>query len=189
MWKPKRSTRTWLTVYANGGPNGGLLSVTSQNMEKISPVACGPVILPSTLNLAANETYSAQYIFEGATPSGATNDISVTASLLPSGQSEAIESNASLTSVKVELEAVNTAPENPCANRHTYGVGELVRITATPSLQAIALTVVRGNTSETNLVYDSFCASLTLMPPISSRAKNLTLTWILIWSRRLFFAM
>ena len=161
VWKPKRSTRTWLTVYANGGPNGGLLSVSLQNLEKISPVACGPVVLPSTLNLAANETYSAQYLFEAGTPSGATNDISVTASLLPSGQSEAIESNASLTSVKVELEAVNTAPENPCANRHTYGVGELVRITATPSLQAIALTVVRGNTSETNLVYDSFGASLT----------------------------
>ena len=100
VWKPKRSTRTWLTVYANGGPSGGLLSVTSQNMEKISPVACGPVVLPSTLNLAANETYSAQYLFEAGTPSGATNDISVTASLLPSGQSEAIESNASQTVVQ-----------------------------------------------------------------------------------------
>ena len=161
VWKPKRSMRTWLTVYANGGPDGGMLSVSAQNLGKLSIVEGGPIAFPASLNLASNETFSAQYLFEGETPSAATNDITVSGSLLPSGQSEAIHSSAALTSVKVELEAVYTAPENHCANRHTYGVGELVGITATPPLQTVTLTVVRGNTSETNLVYDSFGIGLT----------------------------
>jgi len=161
VWKPKRSTRTWLTVHANGGPNGGTLSFASQNLEKLAPVACGPVVLPLSINLASNETFSAQYLLEGELPSAATNDISVTGSLLPTGANEAIQSASALTSVKVELGAMYDAPENPCASRHTYGVGELVCITTTPSSGAIGLSVVRGNTSETNLVYDSFGTALT----------------------------
>jgi hypothetical protein len=138
-----------------------VLSVSAQNLDKLSIVEGGTASFPLSRNLGANEVYSAQYLFEGETPSAATNDITVSGSLLPSGQSEAIQSSAALTSVKVVLEAVYTAPENSCANRHTYGVGELVGITATPSLQTVTLTVVRGNTSETNLVYDSFGAGLT----------------------------
>ena len=160
VWKPKRSTRTWLTVYANGGPDGGMLTLSSQNIDKLSVVEGESFSLPSTLNLASDETYSAQYLFEGELPSATLNDIQVSGSMLPNGATDAIQSSATLTSVKVELEAVYAAPENPCASRHTYGVGELVAINVIPTVQEVSLTVVRGATSETNLVYDSFGTGL-----------------------------
>ena len=57
VWRQKRSTRTWLTVYANGGPDGGTLSLSSQNIGKLSAVEDGTLQLPSSLNLASNETF------------------------------------------------------------------------------------------------------------------------------------
>ncbi len=161
VWKPKRSTRTWLTVYANGGPDGGELSVSAQNLGKLSLVEGGPAALPSSMNLASNETFIAQYLFEGDTPSAATNDITVSGSLLPSGQSEAIQSSAALTSVKIELEAVYTAPENSCASRHRYGVGEKVTFRTVPQSDSITASVYSYNASEELLAqYNSFGGSL-----------------------------
>ena len=142
VWKPKRSTRTWLTVYANGGPNGGLLSLTSQNLQMLSPVACGPVVLPATLNLAANQTYSAQYLFEGDTPSVAANDISVSGSILPTGSIEPIQSSATITSVKVEL-----TPQFVVGNllhRHSFGVCESVVCQWSPAMEHVTVTDLSG---------------------------------------------
>ena len=161
VWKPKRSTRTWLTAYANGGPSGGTLSFVSQNLEKLVPVACGPVVLPLSINLASNETFSAQFLFEGELPSVATNDIAVTGNLLPNGANEAIQSASALTSVKVALEAVYTAPENPCASRHRYGVGEKVTFRTVPQSDTITASVYSYNTSEELITqYNSFGGSL-----------------------------
>ena len=161
VWKPKRSMRTWLTVYANGGPDGGMLTLSSQNIDKLSVVEGESFALPSTLNLASDETYSAQYLFEGELPSATLNDIQVSGNMLPNGATDAIQSSATLTSVKVELEAVYTAPENHCANRHTYGVGEKVTFRTTPQSGAITASVHSYNASEEFLtMYNSFGGSL-----------------------------
>ena len=157
VWKQKRSTRTWLTVYANAGPNGGALTLSSQNIGKLSVVEGGTFSLPSPLNLASDETFNAQYLFEGELPSVTTNDISVSGSFLPTGQSQPLQSSAALTSVKVELEAVYGAPENPCASRHTYGVGEKVSFRATPQSAAILVSMQSYNALEEYVTqYNSF---------------------------------
>lgn len=157
VWKQKRSTRTWLTVYANAGPNGGALTLSSQNIGKLSVVEGGVFSLPSPLNLASDETFNAQYLFEGELPSVTTNDISVSGSFLPTGQSQPLQSSAALTSVKVELDAVYAAPENSCASRHTYGVGEKVSFRATPQSASITASVQSYNLNEeTNTYYNSF---------------------------------
>ena len=91
-----------------------------------------------------------------------TDDISVFASPLPSGQSDAIQSSATLTSVKVELEAVYTAPENPCASRHTYGVGEKVAFRTVPQGSAITVSMRSYNALEEHgTYYNSFDGSST----------------------------
>jgi len=136
-WRPKRSTRTWLTVYANGGPSGGVLSLTSQNLARLSPVACGPVVLPSTLNLAPDETFCVQFLFDGEQQSAMANDILVSGSLLPHGANESLQSSASLTCVKLLL-----TPQNSISsfnNRHTWGVGESIVCSWLPVSAQIAI--------------------------------------------------
>jgi len=156
-WRQKRSTRTWLTVYANGGPCGGTLSLSSQNIGNLSAVEDGTLQLPSSLNLASNETFGVQCLFEGQLPSATLDDIHILGSLLPNGADEAVQSSATLTSVKVELAAVYTAPENPCSSRHTYGVGEKVTVYAVPRSPAITASVRSYNLNEeTNTCYNSF---------------------------------
>ncbi len=64
--RPRRSTRTRLTVSAWGGTNGGTLTLASQNLGKLAPVACGPMVLPPLVTLAPYQEWSVSFLCEGA---------------------------------------------------------------------------------------------------------------------------
>ena len=48
-----------------------------------------------------------------------------------------------MTSVRLELAAVWEAPENPCTNRHVYGVGEKVLFKVRPQLPSVILSTTK----------------------------------------------
>ena len=125
QWVPRRSTRTRLNIVANGGPNGGTLTVTTADLAKLTAVS-GPVLplLPVTVPPETQVTYS--IVYEGAASSGAEGDVVVTAALQDADTTDTLTSADAQTSIRLELSPIWEAPENPCTNRHVYGVGEKI---------------------------------------------------------------
>lgn len=64
--------------------------------------------------------------------------------------------NASMTAVKVELEAVYEAPENPNPSRHVFGVGEKIQFRVTPQISGIMLKTEKLDIGDSNGVYELF---------------------------------
>ena len=73
----KRSSTVKLRVSAYGGPNGGTVSFATTNLDKLSPLACGPLLLPSNLVLDPMATYCEEFNCEGSVASAAANDVVV----------------------------------------------------------------------------------------------------------------
>ena len=78
------------------------------------------------------------------------------------------------TSVRLELSPVWEAPENPCTNRHIYGVGERVRIQTFPESVATSVQLTRIDTNEL-YCYDNIIDTegKTYACPIYSMTPNL----------------
>ena len=133
-WAERRSTRTVLAVRVDGGPDGGTFTLTPRNIGKLAPEGgTGPLSLPSGGTLAPGETYSATFECSGVEASGAEGDVAVSASFTDAGSGETQGDEAKLTVVEVALRAAKTAPENPCPNRHVYGIDETVLCLQRPS--------------------------------------------------------
>ena len=133
-WAERRSTRTVLAVRVDGGPDGGTFALTPRNIGKLAPEGgTGPLSLPSGWTLAPGETYSATFECSGVEASGAEGDVAVSASFTDAGTGETQGDEAKLTVVEVALRAAKTAPENPCPNRHVYGIDETVLCLQRPS--------------------------------------------------------
>ncbi|MCQ2395055.1 MAG: hypothetical protein MJ249_12295 [Kiritimatiellae bacterium] len=142
--QPLRSTRTRLTVSAWGGPNGCVLTLTSQNLGKLAPVACGPLSLPQRVPLSPYERWTVSYLCEGASESSATNDVSVSGTVtdVVSGQMRSDE--AAVSSIRVEFSPHIRAPANKSVFRHKFGIGEQMNFRQFPPLPALSLSVVGG---------------------------------------------
>ena len=142
VWRPRRSTRTTLSVSANGGPDGGRLALAVKGLERLAPVACGPVALPPSLELAAGETYSAEFLCEAGAESAAANDVEVEGTFVENGTGKTFTSRAALTVVRVEVRATVDPPDTSAGrlNRHRYGVCEEVRLLQFPSSPAVSWT-------------------------------------------------
>ncbi|MBQ7682190.1 MAG: hypothetical protein IJT31_08290, partial [Oscillibacter sp.] len=149
-WREKRSTRVRMTVHADGGPHGGMLALSTANLEKLVPVGCGPLLLPSVIVLEENETYSVSFICEGNLKSSVKDDILVSGIFTENGTDETICSVAKLTVIRIELRPKNTALENPCLNRHTFGVDESVICIQEPALPQVEW-IATGSGIVTNL--------------------------------------
>lgn len=151
-WAERRSTRTVLAVRADGGPDGGTFTLTPRNIGKLAPEGgTGPLSLPSGGTLAPGETYSATFECSGVEASGAEGDVAVSASFTDAGSGETQGDEAKLTVVEVALRAAKTAPENPCPNRHVYGIDETVLCLQRPSSPQVVWASSGGG-----IVSDSF---------------------------------
>ena len=131
-WIPKRSTRTRLNVGATGGPNGGTLTIDTANISKLNKLS-GPMLPAMSVPVPAESSVSYSIVYEAGEYSATTNDISVVATFAENLSGEVHCSTTSLTSVRVELRAFYEAPENPCTNRHVYGVCEKVKLLQMPA--------------------------------------------------------
>ena len=136
QWVGKRSTRTRLNIVANGGPNGGMLAVTSTNLAKLERIS-GPDLPFAPVTVPPETQVSYSVVYEGAEASDAADDVAVAASVVGNGSSGMASDSDSMTSVRLELAAVWEAPENPCTNRHVYGVGEKVNCIHEPAVSLV----------------------------------------------------
>ncbi|MGN0888776.1 MAG: hypothetical protein ACI4UY_07845 [Kiritimatiellia bacterium] len=136
MRKPKRSTRVRLTVSAYGGPNGGTFILAPRNLGKLAEVAEGPIDLPSSRTLAAEESFYSTCIYEAETESGSADDISVAGYFIDAGGGMR-NANAALTSVKIEISSIVSMTGAP--HRHRWGVGERFYCEWTPALPDIQI--------------------------------------------------
>ena len=145
--QPRRSTRTRLTVSAWGGPNGGTLDLTSQNLDKLSPVACGPMVLPSQITLGPYQPWSSSFLCEGVEESTTENDVVVEGTMTDSLTNEEMTSRSELTLLRVELIPSLVAPLNQATHRHDFGIGEEVYLNLYPNIHQIGLVLVDGHFS------------------------------------------
>ena len=96
-----------------------------------------------------------------------------------------MSSQSKLTSVKVELEAVYEALENPCLHRHEYGVGEKVKFTVSPSLSGMTMQVVKADSDDMTTAYDTFGGELSVPAggehvytcPAAGTTPNITISY------------
>lgn len=125
QWVPRRSTRTRLNIVANGGPNGGTLTVTTANLAKLTAVS-GPdlPLLPVTIPPETQVTYS--IVYEGAAASVSIDDIAVTAMITENDTSITLTSSTLMTAVRVELDAEDSPTLQAGEHRHAFGVAERV---------------------------------------------------------------
>ena len=162
QWVGKRSNRMRLNLVAHGGPNGAALSVSATNLGKLSHIS-GPDLPLASVALPANTSVSYAIVYEGSEASGAADDISVTATLTENVTGSLSSDSCSATSVRLEMSPVWAAPENPCTNRHVYGVGEKVRFNVQPQLSSVVLSTVKQDTQDAETSeYELFGTNVTV---------------------------
>ena len=142
VWRPKRSNRVRLTVSASGGSLGGVLTLAIANLGKLSPVACGPMLFPPSMELAPYDVYCASFLCEGNEEGDSTGDVSVSGTFVENGTGETFHSNDSMTVFRIELEPIVSAPANACVHRHKVGVGEVVKCRQWPAAPVLSYAAI-----------------------------------------------
>ena len=145
--RPKRSTRVQLTVSAYGGTHGGSLSLSSQNLGKLSAVAGGTIDLPAITNIVPYESFFSTCVYEAADVSDAMTDIKVLGTFTETETGVSSDSNGSLTAVKLEF-TPDYSIDN-CPHRHRVGIRETAKCSWMPT--AATVTCVAGTGGHTNM--------------------------------------
>ena len=158
QWVGKNSTRTRLNIVASGGPNGVTLSVTSANLSKLTRLS-GPDHPLASVAVPAGTQVSYAIVYEGNEESAAADDITVTAIVTDGDNGDAATNECAATSIRLELSPVWEAPENPCTNRHVYGVGEKVLFKVRPQLPSVLLSTTKLDKWDIESEYECFGAS------------------------------
>ena len=172
----KQSTRTRLNIVATGGPDGGTLTVTPTNLAKLERIS-GPGLPLAAVIVPPETQVSYSIVYEGAEASDAVDDVAVAASVVGNGSSGIASDSDSMTSVRLELAAVWEAPENPCTNRHMYGVGELVRIRTFPETVETSVTLTRINGRDTYYDVMKNSSERIYVCPVHSAIPNLKIAY------------
>ena len=145
VWKPKRSTRVLVSVSATGGTYGGSFTLATENLDKLTPVACGPMVFPSSMDIVPYGTYCAFFLCEGATESGSAGDVRMSGTFVENVTGESFSSSNRLTVVRVEFKPIVTAPDNDRPYRHAFGVCEYVEHLQYPSAPAVSWNPTAGS--------------------------------------------
>ena len=154
-WVERRSTNVTLRVFAYGGSEGGTLQLTKSGLHRLHKLS-GANLPTTSVAVGAGESVTYDAVYEGVEASSSEYDVSVSAVFTPNGSGDVASAQDSLTVIRLELQAVYEAPENPCTNRHVYGVGEDVRFTVTPALADVSIIAVKGDNWDLQTPHDTF---------------------------------
>ena len=145
VYMPKRSTRVWVTVSATGGTHGGSFTLVTENLGKLTPVACESMAFPPSMPVGPYGTYCASFLCEGASQSGSAGDVKISGTFVENETGASISASNRLTVVRVEFKPIVTAPENDCLHRHAFGVCEYVEHLQYPSAPAVSWNSTAGS--------------------------------------------
>ena len=146
MFKPRRSTTTKLTVTASGGENGGILSLNvGASLAKCAGQSEMPTYVPpqGTIEWQAN--------YEGVSASADVGNTLATVRLMDFVTLQTIDASYSTTVAKVKIKAEITAPQNPCWQRHDYGVCERVVLQHWPETANVIWSTAGNGTIQSEL--------------------------------------
>ena len=152
---PVRSNAV-LRCSVSGGTYGGTLSVTLNDKARQKLSVVGGDTLPDCLRIEPGYRRSFEVECSVLKPSDSVGDIVATAVFNEDFRNETHAETASMTAVKVELEAVYEAPENHNPSRHVYGVGEKVRFKVTPALAEVSITTRKFDENDGGCAYELF---------------------------------
>ena len=142
----KRSTQVMVTLSVSGGPHGGVYSVLMSNLGRLVPVS-GEEPIPILGSLGAHETFKASCIYEGASPSGSKEDVTISGFFVDTETGSRVNCNESkMTVIRVGLAPYAYAINNNLPSRHVFGVNELVEYTHEPSSLNVVWDVSGGGT-------------------------------------------
>ena len=150
---PRRSTQTTLSCLVHGGAYGGTANFGVVNASKIDPVEGN---VPVSIFIPPMQKLEFSVKYEGSEPSASADDIVATGTFTPRNGGTALTDSDTLTSIRLTMTAVYEAPENPCTNRHVYGVGEKVRFKVEPVVSSANLRVVKADSGDNVTDYDTF---------------------------------
>ena len=106
-------------------------------------VSCSGGSLPVTRFVPPLQKVEFEIVYEGKLPSSSEDDIIAKADFTERGTGTRHSTQRDwLTSVKVELEAVDVAHDNPCQNRHVMGVHEWVNYRHYPTSVSCGFEIV-----------------------------------------------
>ena len=159
VMNPRRSSRVRITVDAYGGAYGGRLSVTSENLGKLTPVG-GGITMPIDERIAVDEHFHVTGVYEGVEASSSANDVTLSGMFTEFFTSQHHRSDDRLTVVRVELTPCATASENPSVHRHLLGVGEIVNCLQYPSSPTVTWQSLSGWTVSNSMGVTTFTAPL-----------------------------
>ena len=146
-WVERQSTQTELHCVAHGGPNGGHVRFEIAGENKLERVSGH--LLPVEQEVLPGKKLDFTIVYKGQLPSTDAEDIVVTTTFTETAEGATPSSGEDeLTSVKVELEALLTAPAFTNCTRHTYGVNERIKLHWTPHLNSVTWTSSRTDAFE-----------------------------------------
>ena len=149
-----------LRCSAYGGTYGGTVSVTLNDAARQKLRKIRGDNLPNNVRVAPDGRRSFEVEYSVLEPSDSVDDIQAAAVFHEDFLDAVHSSDTSMTSVKVELEAVYEAPENPNPSRHVYGVGEKVNFKVTPQSSEIMLSTDKLDTGDQRDYYELFEGSV-----------------------------
>ena len=146
VWVERQSSQTELHCVAHGGPNGGHVRFEIAGENKLERVSGH--LLPVEQEVLPGKKLDFTIVYKGQLPSTDAEDIVVTTTFTENAEGATpVSSQSKITSVKVELEAMQTAPAFTNSTRHTYGVNERIKLNSSPLLNLIAWYSSRGSTA------------------------------------------
>ena len=163
------SIRTKLTVSANGGENGGMLTlVVVGGLGKCS----GESDIPQYVQPGQTIEWTADY--EGVSASGYQSGAVATAVLIENGSTNAYVDDDTATVVEIQIEPIADAPTNNVPHRHKVGVCERVNIYQSPLEPVVQWTTAAGTMQYTNNHYRLIAPLNAIENPIIGSCGNVT---------------
>ena len=131
-----------------GGTYGGRLTIALNAAGRSKIARVGGNLLPNNVEIPPDTTRVFETEYTPLEPSDRVNDIEATATYVEDFRNESHTATATLTSIRLQLEAIYDAPENHNPSRHIYGVGELVNFVVEPNSSEIFLVTERYDTAD-----------------------------------------
>ena len=140
-----RSTEAVLSCEVHGGFRGGTATFAFAGETNLVWIR-GAAVPQTSVAIPPGEKLEFAAAYEGLRPSAEAEDITYTVTFTENDTTNApTVVEAKLTSVKVQLRALNSAQSNPNENRHVFGVHEWVEFFSFPHSEAPVLQILSAD--------------------------------------------